>query len=43
MRQEFADLSIRAAEKVVGQALDKKAHQQLIDQVLEEGIASKKN
>ena len=43
LRQEFADLSIRAAEKVIGQALDKKAHQQLIDQVLEEGLTSKKN
>ncbi len=43
LRQEFADLSVRAAEKVIGQALDKKAHQQLIDKVLEEGLASKED
>jgi F-type H+-transporting ATPase subunit b len=43
LRQEFADLSIAAAEKVIGQALDKKAHQKLIDNVLEEGLSSKKN
>jgi F-type H+-transporting ATPase subunit b len=42
LRQEFADLAILAAEKVIGQSLDKKAHQQLIDKVLEEGLAPKK-
>jgi len=41
LRREFADLSIRAAEKVIGQALDKKAHEQLIEKVLEEGTASR--
>ena len=43
MRQEFADLAIVAAEKVIGQSLDKKAHQELIDKVLEEGLTSKKD
>jgi len=41
LRQEFADLAILAAEKVIDQSLDKKAHQQLIDKVLEEGLTSK--
>jgi F-type H+-transporting ATPase subunit b len=41
LRREFADLSILAAEKVIGQALDKKAHEQLIDKVLDEGLASR--
>jgi len=43
LRQEFADLSVRAAEKVIGQSLDKKAHRQLIDKVLEEGLASRED
>lgn len=43
LRQEFADLAIVAAEKVIGQSLDKKAHQELIDKVLEEGLTSKKD
>ena len=34
LRREFADLTITAAEKVIGQSLDKQAHQQLIDQTL---------
>lgn len=42
LRQEFADLAILAAEKVIGQSLDKKAHEQLIDKVLEEGLAPRK-
>jgi F-type H+-transporting ATPase subunit b len=42
LRQEFADLAVLAAEKVIGQSLDKKAHEQLIDKVLEEGLAPKK-
>lgn len=33
-RREFADLTITAAEKVIGQSLDRQAHQQLIDQTL---------
>ena len=35
LRQEFADLTILAAEKVIRESLDKKAHQKLIDEVLE--------
>jgi F-type H+-transporting ATPase subunit b len=42
LRQEFADLTILAAEKVIGQSLDKKAHKQLIDRVLEEGLTPSK-
>lgn len=34
LRSEFADLTIRAAERVIGQALDADAHQRLIDEVL---------
>ena len=37
LRGEFADLTIRAAERVVGQSLDRAAHQRLIDEVLVEG------
>jgi F-type H+-transporting ATPase subunit b len=36
LRREFADLTISAAEKVVGQSLDRRAHQRLIDEVLAE-------
>ena len=42
LRREFADLAVLAAEKVIDQSLDKKAHEQLIDKVLREGLASKK-
>ena len=42
LRQEFADLAILAAEKVIDRSLDKKAHQELIDKVLEEGTTLKK-
>jgi len=35
LRREFADLTILAAEKVIRESLDKKAHQKLIDEVLE--------
>lgn len=34
LRRQFADLTISAAEKVIGQSLDKQAHQRLIDQAL---------
>ena len=43
LRREFADLAVLAAEKVIEQSLDKKAHQQLIDKVLQEGLASRKS
>jgi F-type H+-transporting ATPase subunit b len=34
LRREFADLTIAAAEKVIGQSLDRQAHQRLIEQAL---------
>jgi F-type H+-transporting ATPase subunit b len=36
LRSEFADLTIAAAEKVIGQSLDRAAHQRLIEQALAE-------
>ena len=42
LRQEFADLTVLAAEKVIYRSLDKEAHRQLIDKVLEESAALKK-
>jgi len=36
LRREFAGLTIHAAEKVIGQSLDRRAHQRLIDEVLAE-------
>lgn len=43
LRQEFADLTILAAEKVIERSLDRKAHQELIDKVLKESEHLKKN
>lgn len=37
VRQQFADLTIVAAEKVIRKSLDKSAHQELIEEVLREG------
>lgn len=34
LRREFADLTVSAAEKVIGQSLDRQAHRRLIDEVL---------
>lgn len=34
LRRQFAELTISAAEKVIGQSLDRRAHQRLIDEVL---------
>jgi F-type H+-transporting ATPase subunit b len=34
LRREFADLTMEAAEKVVGQSLDRQTHRRLIDEVL---------
>jgi F-type H+-transporting ATPase subunit b len=34
LRKEFADITVQAAEKVIGQSLDKSSHQRLIDEVL---------
>ncbi len=42
LRKEFADLTILAAEKVIDRSLDRKAHRQIIDKVLEEGATLKK-
>jgi F-type H+-transporting ATPase subunit b len=36
LRGEFAGLTINAAERVIGQSLDRRAHQRLIDEVLAE-------
>ncbi len=36
LRHEFADLTILAASKVVGESLDKESHKKLIDKVLQE-------
>ncbi len=36
LRHEFADLTITAAERVIRRSLDRKAHQELIEEVLAE-------
>jgi F-type H+-transporting ATPase subunit b len=36
LRGEFADITISAAERVIGQSLDRRAHQRLIEEVLAE-------
>ena len=43
LRQEFADLTIVAAEKVIGKSLDKETHRQIIDKVLDESANLKKD
>lgn len=42
VRREFADLTIAAASKVIDRSLDKKAHKELIEKVLEESKTLKK-
>jgi F-type H+-transporting ATPase subunit b len=42
LRQEFADLTIMAAGKVIGETLDKESHRELIDKVLKESQTLKK-
>ena len=42
LRQEFADLTIVAAEKVIEKSLDKETHRQIIDKVLDESLNLKK-
>ena len=42
LRKEVTDLTIVAAEKVIEQSLDKEAHRQLIEKVLEESETLKK-
>ncbi|MPZ22087.1 MAG: F0F1 ATP synthase subunit B [Dehalococcoidia bacterium] len=34
LRKEFADITVSAAEKIIGQSLDRSAHQRLIDEAL---------
>ncbi|MDP6142012.1 MAG: F0F1 ATP synthase subunit B, partial [Dehalococcoidales bacterium] len=43
LRKEFADLTILAAEKIIDRSLDKKAHRELIDQVLKESSRLKED
>jgi len=43
LRNEIADLTIAAAEKVIEQSLDKEAHRKLIDKVLEESETLRKS
>ena len=43
LRKELADLTIVAAGKVIERSLDKEAHRQLIDKVLEESETLKKS
>jgi F-type H+-transporting ATPase subunit b len=42
IRKEFADLTILAAGKVIGETLDKESHRELIDKVLKESQTLKK-
>ena len=42
LRKEFADLTILAAGKVIDRSLDKEAHRQIIEKVLEEAPTLKK-
>ena len=37
VRASFGDLAITAAERVIRSSLDRQAHEELINQVLEEG------
>lgn len=41
IRRQFGDLTITAAEKVIGQSLDRKAHERLIEEVLAESSFKK--
>jgi F-type H+-transporting ATPase subunit b len=43
LRKEFSDLTIEAAGKVIERSLDKEAHRELIDKVLEESSTMKKD
>lgn len=40
LRKEFADVTIRAAEKVIRQSLDREAHRKLIEETLAESALS---
>ena len=39
IRAEFANLAVDAAERVIGRSLDAQAHREIIEGVLEEGLA----
>ena len=41
VRRAFADLTIQAAEKVIDRSLDKQAHREIIEKVLEESTTFK--
>jgi F-type H+-transporting ATPase subunit b len=43
LRKEFGDLTIEAAEKVIERSLDKEAHRELINKVLDESSTLKKD
>ena len=43
LRKEFADLTILAAGKVIDRSLDKEAHRQIIEKVLEESTTLKRD
>jgi F-type H+-transporting ATPase subunit b len=36
LRREYADLTVLAAEKIIDKSLDKNAHKDLIDKVMDE-------
>ena len=36
LRGEFADITVQAAERVIGQSLDRQSHQRIIDEALAE-------
>lgn len=40
LRREFADLTVTAAERVIGESLDRESHKRLIDRTLEESVLS---
>jgi len=43
LRAEFVDVALAAAEKVIGQSLDREAHQRLIEQTLRESTTPEAN
>lgn len=43
LRRDFADLTMRAAGRVINASLDARQHQRLIEEVLREGVALRKN
>ncbi len=43
VRRQFADLVVSAAERVIERSLDRKAHSELIDKVLADGLQERKS